>query len=490
MPRLLGLKVFLAACALAWAALPFPLFAAEQTFSERGYYLTFMRMPTYGLGAWKSIIDDVHDDGGNLLILWTAGAFRSEKYPVTWKYNADHENVKSDFLGKLIDYAHSRKIQIVLGFTPFGYDGVNQFSLEKPRLRATGPDGKSVASFGIGCWGYNLCPSRPESQKFMSEYLLEMVGRYPHADGLLVESSDYAICHCDDCGPNYFNKEFQFVKSMSETVWARKPEAQIYLYPHYFSGAKVPGFGVNAAKLLFDARWGLFFTPHSALPDADLIKRARKSIYWDDSPARRLPEQVKAGALRAREIGVTGYVPSLETFSFISTNGEENSPWTKNRRQIPLGMGWLAQGQSPYREIPLRLQRIAYREFSRDPDLTLDEYRKVACKEILGQHATSQDITDLFDLQAVFAFNRTWCQPSPAVSRDRYEGMKAGNSLDTETEKRIREFHLRLNTILTNAENKKGEGYAQIAEICRWVLMQWRGTGNLIGVSPAQMIAK
>lgn len=473
MPRCPSFKVVAAAFALVRAAMPFFLFSAEPAFAQRGYYLTFMRMPTYGIEAWKSIVDDVHDDGGNLLILWIAGAFRSEKYPITWKYNADHENVKSEFLNVLIDYAHSKKIRIILGFTPFGYDGVNQYALENPDLRATGPDGKPVASFGIGCWGYNLCPSMPESQVFMREYLLEMLGRYSKADGLLVESSDYAICHCSNCGRQYFKQEFKFVKIISEECWTKNPEVQIYLYPHYFSGAKVPGFGVDAAKLPFDPRWGLFFTPHSALPDAELIKRAHRSIFWDDSPALRQPQDIKAAASRAREIGVTGYVPSLETFSFISTHGEENSPWTKNRRQIPLGMGWLAHGQSPYRELPLMLQRMAYREFSNNPDLTLDEYKTKVGKAILGQQSTANDIADLFDLQNIFAYKRTWCQPSPAVSHDRYKAMKAGNSLDADTERQIREFHLRLQAILKNTNNKNGTGYNKMASICRWVLTQW-----------------
>ncbi|MFM7594230.1 MAG: hypothetical protein ACKO85_20765, partial [Isosphaeraceae bacterium] len=384
-----------------------------------------MRMPTYGLNAWKSIVDDVYADGGNLLILWVAGAFRSENYKMTWKYNSEHENIKSDFLFQLIDYAHSKKIRIFLGFTPFGYDGVNQFAIDKPNLRAIGPDGKPVAPFGIGCWGYNLCPSKAESQQFMMNYCNEMVSSYPNADGLLVESSDYAICHCSDCGPNYFDKEFQFVKTLSEAVWARKPESQIFVYPHYFTGVKVPGFGVNAAKQPFNPRWGLFFTPHSALPDSCLIKKAGKSIYWDDSPALRLPEQVKRGALRASEIGVTCYVPSLETFSFVSTHGEENSDWTKNRRQIPLGMGWLDKGHSPYREIPIQIQRMAYREFTASPDLPLEDFKRKAALEIFGDDFNLQDVADLFDLQAIFAFRRTWCQPSPAVSRLRYDAMIA-----------------------------------------------------------------
>ena len=92
-----------------------------------------MRMPTYDLADWKNIVDDIHDDGGNTLLLWIGGAFRSKKYPITWKYNQEHENVRKDFLLDLIDHAHARGIKVLLGFTPFGYDGVNQYPLEHPR---------------------------------------------------------------------------------------------------------------------------------------------------------------------------------------------------------------------------------------------------------------------------------------------------------------------------------------------------------------------
>ena len=130
-------------------------------FAQRGYYITFMRMPTYDLADWKKIVDGIHEDGGNTLLLWVGGAFRSKKYPITWRYNQDHENIRHDFVRDLIDHAHTRGIKVLLGFTPFGYDGVNQYPLEHPETRAIGKDGQPVGKAGIGCWGYNLCPSRP-----------------------------------------------------------------------------------------------------------------------------------------------------------------------------------------------------------------------------------------------------------------------------------------------------------------------------------------
>ena len=116
--------------------------AAHGPFAHRGYYLTLTRTPTFGLDAWKETIDAVRADGGNLVILWTAGGFRSKKFPDTWGHNADHANVRKDFVRDLIDYAHERKVRVLLGLTPFGYDGVNRMAGPHPEWAATGPDGK------------------------------------------------------------------------------------------------------------------------------------------------------------------------------------------------------------------------------------------------------------------------------------------------------------------------------------------------------------
>ena len=150
--------------------------------------------------------------------------------------------MRENFTGELIRHAHTRGIRILLGLTPFGYDGVNQFTIEHPELIATGADGKPTPRFGIHSWGWSLCPAREESQRFMLEYARELVTDfYPEADGLFIESSDYSICHCAECGARHFDHEFKFVRAISEEMWARKPDATAVVYPHYFSGAKVYG---------------------------------------------------------------------------------------------------------------------------------------------------------------------------------------------------------------------------------------------------------
>src|SRR5688500_391740 len=89
---------------------------AGEPFAYRGYYLTFMRMPVMGLPEWKRAMDCFAEDEANVVVLWMGGGFRSKKFPITWEYNRDHENVRKDFTRELIDYAHTKKIRVLLGF--------------------------------------------------------------------------------------------------------------------------------------------------------------------------------------------------------------------------------------------------------------------------------------------------------------------------------------------------------------------------------------
>ncbi len=450
--------------------------AVDAPFAHRGYYVTFMRMPTYDLADWRRIVDAVQEDGGDTLMLWTAGAFRSERYPITWEYNKDHENVRRDFVPELIAHAHAKGVRVLLGFTPFGYDGVNRYAIEHPELKAIGPDGKATAPFGIGCWGWNLCPSQAEAQRFMLDYAREMVDAHPEADGLLVESSDYAACHCPDCGDRYFEREFAFVKAISDHVWARKPDAEVVVFPHYFSGADAPGLGVRGVTLPFDPRWSLVFTPHSANPEPSLMKRARGAYWWDDSPSRRGPREVQANARRARDIGATGYVPSFEAFTFVSQEADDGQAWLKGTRQVPLGFGWLAPGDPPYDEILARINRVAFREFSRDPDLAFDAFRATLGRELLGDAATASDVDDLLEIQALFNADRTWCQPSSVASPARVRAQPPA----AEQRAEIRAALDRLRALAARHGDPKSDGEREMLRIIRWVLEEWRNADGLL----------
>ena len=445
-------------------------------FEQRGYYITFMRMPTFGLEAWKLAIDCFASDGINLLMLWMAGGFASRKFPITWKYNAEHENVRSDFAGKLIDYAQENGIRVLLGFTPFGYDGVNQVAIERPDLLAKKKDGSPTDKFGIHCWGWNLCPSQADSQRFMLEYAREMVfDFYPKADGVLIESSDYAMCHCKDCEGHFYEREFDFVEKFSAQLWKERPKSMIVVYPHYFSGSKVPGMNVEAARKKFDPRWTLFFTPHSAHLDRTLISQARANIWSDDAPALHDPAAIATSAMLAREAGVSGYVPSLEAFSYIASEAEEGRNDLVGKRQIPFGFGWLKDGQMPYDELPIRVNRIAYREFSREPNLSREDFKKRLGREVFGAQAEAMWVEDLLVLSRVFFDDRTWSQPPRLASPQRMKVDIAAGWIKADGIVAYRQKLEQVRQIASRYAQADDAGRREMYRIAKWLEDQWAG---------------
>jgi hypothetical protein len=390
--------------------------ATGAPFGLRGYYITLMRMPVMGLGEWKQAVDCFAEDDANVLILWTAGGFRSRKFPITWQYNAEHANIRHDFVHDLIDYAHTKNIRVLLGFTPFGYDGTNRYPIEHPDLKARKLDGSPVEEFGIDSRGWNLCPVKAESQRFMREYIDEMVFEfYPNADGLLIESSDYAICNCPDCGPKYYDHEFKFVRELSDKLWQRKPDATILVFPHYFTGAKVPGLDATAAKQPFDPRWGLIFTPHSSHFDPDLMSKAKTTVFWSDATALHTPREVAAAAQIARQHGVTGFVPSLEAFSYIPDRPEAGEPWGVAKRHKPFGFDAAADGKMPYNRLPVSVQRFAYRTYSHTPELEFAEFERRLGEHFFSAKTSLAATSDLLELQRIWSYDGDWYWASPLL---------------------------------------------------------------------------
>ncbi len=274
------------------------------------------------------------------------------------------------------------------------------------------------------------------------------------------------------------------MRRISHELWAKKSDATIVVFPHYFSGAEVPGFDVKAARLPFDPRWSLVFSPHSAHPEPDLIKKAKGSLWWDDSPALRRPQEIRAGARRAKEIGATGYIPSLEAFTFVATEAEEGQAWLKGRRQVPMGFGWLDAGDPPYRELPMRVQRVAYREFSRNPDLTLEAYKMILGHELFGALSTPQAVDDVLELQAAFNAGRTWCQPSPLTSPDRVRAMGGRGELTPKVRANYQSALQRLFAIEMRHRVPMSDGEKELHRIVRWVLDRWDGEAMKLLAAP------
>lgn len=385
---------------------------------SRGYYLTFCRIPTVTFPTWRSIMDSFAEDGLDHLVLWMGGAFRSRKYPITWQYNKDHHNVQQDFVGKLIDYAHTRNIKILLGFSPYTYDGTNQYAFERPDLKGIQANGDLARMQGIHCWGYNLDPTKPDTQTFMLEYARELYfDFYPNADGLLIESADIDICVGGDCegASHYYEVEYQFVKQLSDEVWAHDPDAQILVHSNYFIG------GSNGADMPYDPRWGLTFTPWTV--NLDLAKRVSYCYYFDLDAISQPPANVRASVRWVRDHeGFAGYLPSAEFFTYRQEHAEFDELDLLGPRLYPFGIQLIGWDDNPYSDPLVAVNRVAYREYNADPDLSDDNFRAALGRAVFGDTATEQDIDDLLFMHDAFYWRKSLLSPSaqadPRVLKD------------------------------------------------------------------------
>jgi hypothetical protein len=310
----------------------------------------------------------------------------------------------------------------------------------------------------------------------MLDYAREMAFEfYPEADGLFIESSDYAICHCSECGPKHFDHEFKFVRTISDEVWARKPTATVVVYPHYFSGAKLRFTFAEAVatRQPFDPRWTLFFTPHSAAIEPGLIARAKGSWWWNEAPSRFNIAGIRAGAQRARDARCTGFMPSLECYTYLETHEEFGEPWLQGRGQVPFGFGWLPEGASPYRELPVRAARVAYREYAANPDLSEAALHAALGRELFGPKWQPAQVEDALELCRVFGTDRDWTVPAPLTASGLVESRRKSGRLDAKKRAFLRDQLAQVRAIATRNRDAKSTGACDLARIAQWLSEQW-----------------
>ena len=228
-----------------------------------------------------------------------------------------------------------------------------------------------------------------------------------------------------------------------------------------------------AARHPLDPRWTLFFTPHSAAVEPGLIAKARSAWWWNEAPSRFDVANIRAGVKKARDAKCSGYLPSLECYSYVMTKPEWNEPWLVGRRQIPFGFGWLSDGANPYRELPVRAIRLVFRELTANPDLPDTELRARLGRELFGPNWQAEPVDDVFFLFQVFNTDRNWSVPgaltTPGLVKDRAERGK----LDAKKRALLREQLTRVRAIADRHRESKGAGAKELHHIAQWLADQW-----------------
>ncbi len=168
-------------------------------------------------------------------------SYPSKKFPEC--VNPYHPNVKHEFIGDMIDYAHSRymKVTMFIDF-PDMFSGIlrkhpdlgaKQFDLSQlpseedwVLFQKTGENPKKHdfrSKFGT------VCASNTKVMTFWEEYLEEIFARYPGLDGITGQFAELLeeICHCDKCRKNFLGLQWKYFKRMAEIVQKDRSDRMI-----------------------------------------------------------------------------------------------------------------------------------------------------------------------------------------------------------------------------------------------------------------------
>ena len=318
-----------------------------------------------GLAEWKQAVDCFAEDDINTLILWTAGGFRSKKFPITWAIQR-------------------RSRQHPARLRP-----------RADRLRPHEKDSRPARLHALRLRRREPVPARTSrTESSEGRWLARRPVRHPeHRLESLPGQGRVATLHarvhptkwsstsipmpmaCSSSRPttpsaiaptaaNTFTTTSSNSSGRSPTKCGKqKPDATILVFPHYFTGAKVPGDSTpTAARQPFDPRWGVIFAPHSAHFDLSTHQASEDDACSGATPRPSTRRKASPRAARdAHENGVTGFIPSLEAFSYVATAPEAGEPWVVGKRHRPVRLrSRSAEGKMPYNTLPVRVQRFAY----------------------------------------------------------------------------------------------------------------------------------
>ena len=235
----------------------------------------------------------------------------------------------------------------------------------------------------------------------------------------------------------------------------------------------MPGLDAIAARQDFDSRWGLAFSPHSSPFNADLIRQARESFYWSDAPILGTPGRIADATRVARKNGVSGFIPSMEAFSYVTQHPEGGEPGQVGIRRQAFARDTLADGRMPYRALLARVQRFAFREFSRDPALDSAQFQRDLGKHIFGDAASARATADLLELQRIFTFESDWYWPSPLLEPEFFLARAKRLNWDLAKRTEYRQNLDRLKTIARKYESSTNSEEREMSRLAQEVVARW-----------------
>jgi len=136
-------------------------------------------------------------------------------------------------------------------------------------------------------------------------------------------------------------------------------------------------------------------------------------------------------------------------------------------------MAWLRDGQMPLHELPVCVNRIAYREWTRQPSLTDDAFREILGRELFGAKSDTQRIQDVLFVQDCWFSEADWFK-SPRLHRP--AELKRQAEREKWPAERMQFYLDRLKSlreIVQRYGSSKGSTERQLHDVSAWIIRQW-----------------
>jgi len=128
----------------------------------------------------------------------------------------------------------------------------------------------------------------------------------------------------------------------------------------------------------------------------------------------------------------------------------------------------------PYGELPVRVNRIACREFANDPSLSYNEFKRRLARAVFGERDVAPAWTDdLLVLHRAFFDRRTWCQPAPLASPARVRADLAAGRVNAAKRAEYRAAIKAIEEMTRRHVNASTPGRRELHRVWQWVIEQW-----------------
>jgi hypothetical protein len=146
------------------------------------------------------------------------------------------------------------------------------------------------------------------------------------------------------------------------------------------------------------------------------------------------------------------------------------------QRAYPFGFGWLKPGESPMNELLLRLLRLAYREFSNNPELSMTQFEGIALRELLAGCGSPAVLDDLFFIEESFFLDRTWDSTSVLASPECVKGRIERGELGPVRLAEYRDRRKRIREIARHYSSSQDSCTNGLKHTALWMEQRWNAS--------------